>query len=219
VTRRREFLQECGKAFAALMFTAACDQEKLHSPRPRPISPDFFGHMIQGEWILDDGSLARPVTVYFGVLRLWDSRAVWWKMENDPTALEANLLYAESVGADAMFVFGEPPQSAVVPGKSKMPTKDAWVSFVREIARERIRFVELWNEPAEGYWDGTPEELADYCRSRIRFSLQQARRFCRLRSRRWALTATHSSIASSLPAAASGATRSRSTLTARRRRF
>jgi hypothetical protein len=164
VTARRQFLLECGKAFAALVFAEACEQEKLLRPKPRPITPDFFGHMVQGEWVLDDGTLARAVTVYFGVLRLWDSRAVWWKMETDPNALAANLRYAESVGADTMFVFGEPPQSAFAPGKLKMPTKDAWLAFVKQIARERIRYVELWNEPAEGYWDGTPEELAEYCR-------------------------------------------------------
>jgi hypothetical protein len=164
VTARRQFLLECGKAAAAFMFMAACEQEKLLRPKGRPITPDFFGHMVQGEWVLDDGTLARPVTVYFGVLRLWDSRAVWWKMVNDPAALDANLRYAESVGADAMFVFGEAPQDALVVGRSKMPTREAWLSFVKEIARQRIRYVELWNEPAEGYWDGSPEELAEYCR-------------------------------------------------------
>lgn len=161
---RRNFLAECGKAFAALVFAQACEQEKLLHPKGRPITPDFFGHMVQGEWVLDDGTLARAVTVYFGVLRLWDSRAVWRKMENDPNALAANLLYAESVGADTMFVFGQPPTSALVPGKLKMPTKEAWLAFVKEIARQRIRFVELLNEPGEGEWDGTPEDLADYCR-------------------------------------------------------
>lgn len=152
------------KAVGVFLVTAACERDKLLNPVKRKITPDFFGHMVQGEWVLDDGTLARPVTVYFGVLRLWDSRAVWWKMANDPNALSANLRYTESVGADTMFVFGEPPASALAPGKSKMPTKEAWLAFVRQIARERIRYVELWNEPAEGYWDGSPEELAEYCR-------------------------------------------------------
>jgi hypothetical protein len=164
VTARRQFLAECAKAFAALVLLEACEQEKLLHPKGRAITPDFFGHMVQGEWVQNDGSLCCPVSVYFGVLRLWDSRAVWWKMESDPAALAANLCYAESVGADTMFVFGEPPASAIAPGKLKMPTKEAWLAFVREIARQRIRFAELLNEPAEGYWDGTPEELVDYCR-------------------------------------------------------
>jgi hypothetical protein len=85
-------------------------------------------------------------------------------MATDTNALPANLRYAESAGADVMFVFGEPPAEALAPGKSKMPTKGAWLAFVGQIARERIRYAELWNEPAEGYWDGTPEELAEYCR-------------------------------------------------------
>lgn len=164
MSKRREFVLACGRAAAGFIFMAACEQEKLLRPEKPKITPDFFGHMLQGDWVLDDGSLARPVTVYFGVLRLWDSRAVWWKMANDPNALQANLRYAESVGADTMFVFGEAPADALVPGKSKVPTKDAWVSFVKQIARERIRYVELWNEPVEGYWDGTPEELAEYCK-------------------------------------------------------
>jgi hypothetical protein len=164
VNARRQFLAECAKAFAALVFIEACEQEKLLRPKGRLITPDFFGHMVQGEWVSDDGTLCCPVSVYFGLLRLWDSRAVWWKMENDPTALSANLNYAERVGADTILVFGEPPASALLAGKSKMPTKDAWLSFVRQIARERIRYVELWNEPAEGYWDGSPEELVEYCK-------------------------------------------------------
>jgi hypothetical protein len=164
VTARRAFIVECGKAAAGFVFMAACEQERILRPKPRPVAPDFFGHMVQAEWVLDDGTLARPVSVYFGVLRLWDSRAVWWKMANDPAALPANLRYAESVGADTMFVFGEPPAMAVTPGTAHVPTKDAWLSFVGEIARQRIRYAELWNEPAEGYWDGTPEQLAEYCR-------------------------------------------------------
>jgi hypothetical protein len=66
---------------------------------------------------------------------------------------------------EVMFTFGEPPASAIVPGKLKMPTMDAWIAFVREIATTPgIDYVELYNEPAEAYWDGTPEELAQYCR-------------------------------------------------------
>lgn len=129
---------------------------------PKPVDPAFFGHMVQGEWVLDNGTLARPVTVYFSVLRLWDSRAVWWKMVNDTTALSANQLYAQSIGADVMFVFGEAPADALVAGKSKMPTMSAWLSFVSQISQSHVRYAEVFNEPAEGYWDGSPEELAMY---------------------------------------------------------
>lgn len=160
---RRAFL----RSSALFALIAACNRDALWpSARAlRPITPDFFGHMVQGDWVLDDGSLARPVTVYFGVLRLWDSRAVWWKMVDDPAALPANLRYAQTVGARTMFVFGEPPASALVPGKLKMPTMAAWIAFVREIAAtDGIDYAELYNEPAEAYWDGSPEELAEYCR-------------------------------------------------------
>jgi hypothetical protein len=132
----------------------------------------FFGHMVQAEWVADDGSTYQPVTVFFGLLRLWDSRAVWHKMVTDLTALEANIRFAQRVGAEVMFVFGEPPQSACVPGK-KQPTPEAWASFVESTLRQsagRIKYWELWNEPAiPGYWDGTPEELVE--QSRIGYQL------------------------------------------------
>lgn len=129
------------------------------------IAKTFFGTMIQAEWVTDDGDPGQAVTKFFGLLRLWDSRAVWHKMVTDTTALEANVRFAKSRSAEVMFTFGEAPTSALMPGKSKMPTMDAWVSFVREIAAtDGIAYTELYNEPAEGYWDGSPEELAQYCR-------------------------------------------------------
>lgn len=127
----------------------------------------ILGTMVQGEWVTDDGSTYQPVTVYFGLLRLWDSRAVWHKMEKDTTALEANIRFAESRGAQVMFVFGEPPASACWPG-TKQPSTAAWDAFVRSVVAQaagRIKYWELWNEPAiPGYWDGTPEQLVEQSR-------------------------------------------------------
>lgn len=123
----------------------------------------ILGHMIQGDWIADDGSTYQPVTVYFDLLRLWDSRAVWHKMIEDTNALDANIRFAESRGAEVMFVFGEPPLSALQASYNKVPTIDAWIQFVSDTVQAsagRIKYWELWNEPAiPGYWDGTPEEL------------------------------------------------------------
>lgn len=122
--------------------------------------------MIQGDWVTDDGSLSMPVSVYFGLLRLWDSRAVWHKMVADTTALEANIRYAQRVGAELMFTFGEPPESACIPGTNQ-PTPEAWTSFVGStVGRSvgRIKYWELWNEPSMGYWDGTIEELVEQSR-------------------------------------------------------
>lgn len=125
------------------------------------IAPSFFGHMIQGDWVADDGSLYQPVTVYFGLLRLWDSRAVWHKMVADTTALEANIRYAESRKARVMFTFGEPPESAIESGYRKVPTLAAWTAFVDRIATTPgVDILEGWNEPAyPQYWDGTLERL------------------------------------------------------------
>lgn len=128
----------------------------------------ILGHMIQAEFVADDGSTFQPVTVYFELLRLWDSRAVWWKMETDPHALEANMRFAENRGAHLMFVFGEPPLDAVHVSYNKVPTAEAWIQFVTDTVKEsagRIKYWELWNEPAyTQYWDGTPEELAEQSR-------------------------------------------------------
>ncbi|MFL5481127.1 MAG: glycosyl hydrolase [Gemmatimonadaceae bacterium] len=165
MSERRKFLLECGRAAAAFILMA-CKAEKLDWPRElrsKSIGPTFFGHMVQGDWVLDDGSLCCPVTCYFGLLRLWDSRAVWWKMVADAAALEANLRYAERVGAQVMFTFGEPPSTACYPN-SKVPLAAAWTQFVRDVVTQsagRIKYWELWNEPGvAGYWSGTVEQLA-----------------------------------------------------------
>lgn len=128
----------------------------------------ILGHQIQGDWIADDGSTYQPVTVYFELLRLWDSRAVWHKMESDTAALEANIRFAKSRNAKVMFTFGEPPESVLLPGYAKVPTMDAWEAFIRRVIAEgkgRIDVYEGWNEPGyPQYWDGTPELLVPYQR-------------------------------------------------------
>lgn len=135
----------------------------------------ILGHQIQAEWIADDGSTYQPVTVYFDLLRLWDSRAVWHKMETDTLALEANIRFAQSRGAKVMFTFGEPPASAIFPGYSKVPTIDAWTAFVEQVvAVEGIDVFEGWNEPGyPQYWDGTPELLVAY--QRILYTIAKER--------------------------------------------
>lgn len=126
--------------------------------------------MIQAEWVTDSGELAQPVTKYFGMLRLWDSRAVWHKMEGDTTALEANLRFAKNRGSEVMFTFGEPPASAIRSVYAKVPTMDAWQAFVRQVVTQaagRISVYDGWNEPGiPPYWDGSPELLVDYERAK-----------------------------------------------------
>jgi hypothetical protein len=130
------------------------------------VDKTFFGHMIQGEWILKGGELGPPVTVFAGLLRTWDGRAVWEYMT--PDALEDNILAAEKMGAETMFVFGRPPASAIRPGSKNVPTADAWGQFVIAMVTNsagRIKYWELWNEPEQGgYWDGSPSELVDQCK-------------------------------------------------------
>jgi Glycosyl hydrolase catalytic core len=128
----------------------------------------ILGHMIQGDWVADEGSTYQPVSVYFELLRLWDSRAVWHKMETDLTALGANIRFAQSRNAKVMFTFGEPPDSAFAPSYKKVPTMEAWEAFVRRVISEgkgRIDVYEGWNEPMyPEYWDATPEMLVPYQR-------------------------------------------------------
>jgi hypothetical protein len=137
------------------------------------ITKDFFGHMIQGEWVADDGTTYQPVSVFIGLLRTWDSRSVWKFMVRpdgsiDWSGLEANIAFAERVGAEVMFVFGAPPASSCVPGSDCVPTLDAWKEFVTQVvtkARGRIKYYELWNEPEIAmYWNHTAAELVDYAR-------------------------------------------------------
>jgi hypothetical protein len=140
------------------------------------ISKDFFGHMTQGDWIEDDGSLrypeSHPVTVFIGLLRLWDSRSVWRSLYDATSAsyywpgLEANLAYAARIGAEVMFTFGAPPSELCRVGSRNVPTVEAWQAFVGAVvdqSRGRINYWELWNEATEAdYWDGSAEELAVY---------------------------------------------------------
>jgi hypothetical protein len=126
----------------------------------------ILGHMVQGDWIEPNEATAMEVSVYFELLRLWDSRAVWWKMENDAGALTDNIAFADSRKAKTMFTFGEPPLSALMPGKSKVPTMEAWVAFVDRIARSNVDVLEGWNEPMYAqYWDGTMEQLVELQRA------------------------------------------------------
>lgn len=129
------------------------------------ITKEFFGHMVQGEWVLDSGYA--DTSVFFGVLNFWDSRAVWHKMLSDLTALEANILYAQRNRAESMFTFGEPHSTAVEAGYSKVPRTEDWLAFVRRVvteARGRIKYYGLWNEPGlPQYWDGSAERLLHLC--------------------------------------------------------
>lgn len=124
----------------------------------------LLGAMVQGDWIADDGSTYQPVTVYFDLLRLWDSRAVWHKMTTDLTALSANIKFARSRKAQVMFTFGEPPVEAVAPDFKRVPTIDAWTDFVElMVSVDGIDVFEGWNEPLyPQYWDGSPELLTAF---------------------------------------------------------
>lgn len=128
----------------------------------------LLGHQVQGDWIEPNGFTAMEVSVYFDLLRLWDSRAVWWKMETDSSALMDDLNFAETKSAKVMFTFGEPPTSALLEGYKKVPTMEAWEVFIRRVIAEgkgRIDVFEGWNEPGyPHYWDGSPELLVPYQR-------------------------------------------------------
>jgi Glycosyl hydrolase catalytic core len=147
------------------------------APKRKPIASTFFGHMIQGSWIQPDGALDHEVTVYVGLLRLWN--ATNWKYINPSPgvwnweAFDGWLAYGAKNQIPLMYTFGDAPAHALAQGKSFMPTDAALTDFVgRVVARAagRIAFFEEWNEPGfQESYDGTPEELAR--QSRLEFDL------------------------------------------------
>lgn len=169
---------------------------------PKAITREFFGHMLPGDFILPGGELARPVTVLIGLLRFWDSHAVWkylarhgpggivrgtdnqdrWEPDLAPsTALEDSIIYAESIGAQSMFTFGRPPIFSCredIGDNETVPTVEAWEAFIRLLFTQsagRIGIYEGWNEPELlMYWQGSPGLLVEYMRVLYRLKQELA---------------------------------------------
>jgi hypothetical protein len=149
------------------------------SAAKRPvISRAFFGVHHQG--LPADGPLGWPQTTV-GSVRLWDNGVSWREIERSPgvfdwTLLDAEVAKARANGASVLLVLGQTPKfhstkpgarSAYGPGASAMPTKAAWMRYVRQVAaRNRSVWggavtLQVWNEGnVPVYWSGTAAQLA-----------------------------------------------------------
>jgi hypothetical protein len=146
--------------------------------RRPPVRAAFFGVHHLG--LHADGALGWPQTPV-GSVRLWDNGVSWRELEAAPgvfdwTRLDALVAKARANGATVLLVLGQTPAfhstrpaavSRYGPGASAMPTKAAWVRYVKAVAsRNRTVWggaatLQVWNEAnVPGYWSGTPKQMA-----------------------------------------------------------
>ena len=127
-------------------------------------------------------------TVPFGGLRLWDTTAVWPRLNTDSgtyswSDLDAWLAEAQGAGVDVMFTFGRTPQWAssaptqycnygaeagcAAPPADVDSTDQILKAFVTALVAHsvasttaHIKYYEIWNEPdLLGTWSGTAAQL------------------------------------------------------------
>ncbi|MDP9201852.1 MAG: hypothetical protein M3P26_07960, partial [Gemmatimonadota bacterium] len=118
------------------------------------IQKTFFGHMVQGSIVNRDGSTTQPITIPIGTIRMWDTGAVWFYVgDREPhnwDGFEGFIALGQRLGAELLYTFGRAPESQRIRG-TMVPTIEAWNAFVLLVAERasgRIRFWEMWNEPA-----------------------------------------------------------------------
>jgi hypothetical protein len=130
---------------------------------PGMVQKSFFGHMIQGSIVNRDGSTTQPITIPIGTIRMWDTGAVWFYIDEHGSGtnwdgFEGFIALGKRLGAELLYTFGRAPESQRIRG-TMVPTMAAWNAFVLMVAERasgRIRFWEMWNEPAVAslYWAG-----------------------------------------------------------------
>ena len=114
-----------------------------------------------------------------GSVRMWDNHVSWRELETAPgvfdwTLIDAEMAKARAHGAsraagprpdpDVPLDQADGAASTYGPGASAMPTKAAWIRYVREVAvRNRtvwggVATFQVWNEAnVRGYWSGHRE--------------------------------------------------------------
>ncbi|MDQ1598918.1 MAG: polysaccharide biosynthesis protein PslG, partial [Actinomycetota bacterium] len=111
-----------------------------------PIGPGFFG--VHHAGLHADGALGWPQTTV-GSVRLWDNGVSWRELETSPGVfrwdrIDAEMLKAREHGASVLLVLGQTPRfhstrpgaaGAYGRGATAMPTKAAWVRYVKAVAR------------------------------------------------------------------------------------
>jgi hypothetical protein len=105
----------------------------------------------------------------------------WRELETSPGVfrwdrIDAEMLKAREHGASVLLVLGQTPRfhstrpgaaGAYGRGAAAMPTKAAWVRYVKAVARRNqtvwggVADLQVWNEAnVAGYWSGTPAQMA-----------------------------------------------------------
>ncbi len=143
-----------------------------------PIGASFFG--VHHAGLHADGALGWPQATV-GSVRLWDNGVAWRDLETSPGVfgwdrIDAEMLKARDHGASVLLVLGQTPRfhstrpgapGAYGPGATAMPTKAAWVGYVKAVARRNqtvwggVADFQVWNEAnVANYWSGTPAQMA-----------------------------------------------------------
>lgn len=145
---RRAAIAEAG----VFLIANACNPQKLFGTEPIRVPRKFFGHMVAG------GLLSSPddVDIPFGTYRIWNNGASYeWVYRNRWEGFEGWISFAESKGADALYVlFGEP--------NTDLPSLDAWRSFVREAVERSAGRVQVWEPINEAVYVASPEQALAY---------------------------------------------------------
>jgi hypothetical protein len=133
----------------------------------------FFGQQVPGYAIsYPDGKPLVTITIPVGLLRLWDTGAVWCYAANSWDGLDGMLALAQRLNAEPLYVLGRPPDSP------NPPSTESLVQFLTSLlnrANGRVKYWELWNEPAitSMYWNGSVSRLLE--QSRLAYGLIKSR--------------------------------------------
>lgn len=145
------------------------------SPPKRPIPRVFFG--LNVNHMHDAPGFLWPV-VDFGAFRTWDSGDIWAHIEPDrgvyhwadldrdvQQAAVHHVQFMLTLGQTPVWASADPTTPSVYGPGLGAPPKDIgdWKAFVRAVAtryKGRIQAYEVWNEPDQNFYTGTPAQLA-----------------------------------------------------------
>ncbi|HWL39401.1 MAG TPA: glycosyl hydrolase [Gemmatimonadaceae bacterium] len=140
-------------------------KESPPSP-PVIVTRESFGLMVDGGFLQYPSGTPRPgvtIDIPFGLIRTWDTGAVPYQIaRGNWDGFDGILNFAAERQLEVMYCFGWhkdlTPWELCVPG-TQVPQILPWVALVNHIldrAAGRIKYWELWNEPAVGslYWQG-----------------------------------------------------------------
>jgi hypothetical protein len=164
---------------ATLLPADAAAAKKKRLKAGPAITGEYFG--VHHAGLHADGPIGWPQAPV-GSLRMWDNGVSWREIEVAPgvydwTLIDAQMAKAAANGTSVLLVLGQTPTfhstrptvaGSYGLGASAMPTKAAWVAYVRAVAERNktvwggIADFQVWNEAnVVGYWSGTPKQLAN----------------------------------------------------------